>query len=457
MAAAIFVRAKRYLADSMRHSIPRQTWHGVCVALTNAKKKAVAMDQPISRQTLSRRHRLKLVFALGALCVLGGAAWGINHVVSPSMDLADIRVATVRRGGIANTINAAGVVMPVHEEQVSSPTESRVAKVHAKPGQEVAAGELLLELDDHTIRLAIDNLMEQIAQEENRAQGLTLEMQQKLKQLASDIELLALDLQSARVRLERYQRLDKHGATSAADLAAAELAVKRAEIQLRQHRESVADTRRATETSIEGARLQKSIFQKQLEQQQRLQAQTQVKAPFAGMLTWVLAEEGVSVSSGQLVAKVSELHNYRVEASVSDFHARYLRAGQPVRVQYSGQTLLGRVQTILPEIQNGTVKLLVTLARPDHPLLRNKLRVDTNIVTDQKAHALVVDTGPAFNGKGRQEIYVIEGDVAHKRALDVGLGDGKAVEILAGAKAGDQLIVSDVSRIKHLGSIRISD
>ncbi|MGH8075740.1 MAG: efflux RND transporter periplasmic adaptor subunit [Lysobacter sp.] len=421
------------------------------------KPKDNDVDQPISRQTISRRHRLKVVLIVGVMSALGSAAWGINHVVRPSMDLADIRVAKVRRGSIANTINASGVVIPVHEEQVSSPTESRVAKVHAKPGQEVAAGELLLELDDHTIRLAIDNLNEQIAQEENRIQGLILEMQQKLKQLSSDIELLDLDLQSARVRLERYQKLDKYGATSAADLSAAELAVKRAEIQLRQHRESVASTRRATETSIEGARLQKSIYQKQLEQQQRLQAQAQVKAPFAGMLTWVLAEEGVSVASGQLVAKVSELHNYRVEASVSDFHARYLRADQQVRVEYSGQTLLGRVQTILPEIQNGTVKLLVTLDRPNHPLLRNKLRVDTNIITEQKAHALVVDTGPAFNGKGRQEIYVIEGGVASKRVLDVGLGDGKAIEILAGAKAGDRLIVSDVSRIKHLSSIRISN
>jgi len=415
------------------------------------------MDQPISRQTLSRRHRLKLVVVLGAISAVATAAWGINHVVSPSLDSADIRVAQVRRGNIANTINASGVVIPVHEGQVSSPIESRVATVHAKPGQEVAAGELLLELDDHTIRLAIDNLDEQIAQEENRVQGLTLEMQQKLKQLASDIELLGLDLQSARVRLQRYQRLDKYGATSAADLAAAELAVKRAVIELRQHRESVADTRRATQSSIEGARLQKSIFQKQLEQQQRLQAQTQVKAPFAGMLTWVLAEEGASVTAGQLVAKVSELHNYRVEASVSDFYARYLRAGQQARVEYSGQTLLGQVQTILPEIQNGTVKLLVSLDRPSHPLLRNKLRVDTNIITEQKADALIVDNGPAFNGKGRQQIYVIDAGVARKRLLEVGLGDGKAIEILAGAKAGDRLIVSDASRYTHLDSIRISD
>ncbi|HMB58008.1 MAG TPA: HlyD family efflux transporter periplasmic adaptor subunit [Arenimonas sp.] len=415
------------------------------------------MDQPISAQVIGRRQRLRLALAIGLLLTIVLAAWGINRIISPSVAMADIRVSEVRQGSIANTINASGVVIPVHEEQVPSPIQTRVAHVHVKAGQEVAAGELLLELDDHTIRLAMDNLDEQIAQQEIRVQSLTLEMRQKQKQLASEIELLQLDLESAKVKLGRYQRLERIGASSASDLNAAELLVKRTEIELRQHRESVADTRQATETNIEGAQLQKSILQKELEQQRNLQAQTQVRAPFAGMLTWVLADEGASVSSGQLVAKVSELHNYRVEATASDFYARYLSPGQPVLVGYSGQTLRGQVQTILPEIQNGTITLLITLAQPNHPLLRNKLRVDANIITEQKANALVADAGPAFNGRGRQDVFVVDGGVARKKQLDVGLGDGKAVEIVSGAKAGDKLIVSDVSRYKHLDSIRVSN
>jgi len=415
------------------------------------------MDQPISPQTISRRHRITVVVVVGVLSSLAFAAWGINRVISPSVALDDIRVAVVHRGDIANTINASGVVIPVHEEQVSSPIQTRVARVHVKAGQEVATGALLLELDDHTIRLAMDSLEERIAQQEIRVQSLTLELSQKQKQLASEIELLGLDLASSRLKLGRYQRLGKMGASSASDLDAAELVVKRTEIELRQRRESVTDTRRATETAIEGAELQKSILQKELQQQRHLQAQTQVRAPFAGMLTWVLTDTGASVQSGQLVAKVSELRNYRVEATVSDFHARYLNAEQSVRIGYSGQTLMGHVQTILPEIQNGTVTLLVTLDEPNHPLLRNKLRVDANIITEQKADALVADDGPAFKGRGRQEVFVISDGIAQRRQIEVGLGDGKVVEIVAGAEAGDQLIVSDVSRYQHLQSIRISN
>ena len=149
-------------------------------------------------------------------------------------------------------------------------------------------------------------------------------MEQKRKQLVSSIELLELDLQSTQIKWQRFQTLRKSGAMSGEDMLTAELNVKRTEIQLRQQRELIEDGKRATRSSIDGARLQQAILRKQPEQQQQLLAQASVRAPFAGMLTSLTSEEGASVTTGQLVAKVSELNNYRVEATLSDFHARSL-------------------------------------------------------------------------------------------------------------------------------------
>lgn len=413
------------------------------------------MDRQIGEVTLQQRRRKKILLLIGVTSLLLLTLWGINRVISPSASIGEMRVSQVRLGAVDNTINAAGVVVPVREEQLSSPHQSRISKLIAKAGQSVKAGELLMVLDDHTIRLAIDNLREQISQQEIRAQVLGMEMETTLKKLASEIELLELDLQSNRVKLERYQKLGAIGITSKVDLQAAELAVKRNEVQLRQQREMLIDTRKTTLSNIQAAHLQKSIFQKQMAMQQRLLDQTQVKAPFDGLLTWMLADEGASVNTGQLIAKVSELNNFKVEATVSDFYARYLNAGQKVRVEYSGQSLDGEVQTILPEIQNGTVKLIVSLAQANHPVLRHKLRVEANIITEQKFNSLIVDTGPAINGKGRQDIYVLEAGYAVKKNLEIGLGDSKVVEIIRGVKAGDQLVISDVSRFKHLSSFRV--
>ena len=255
------------------------------------------MDKAVTPETIKLRARKKVAGIIAAIALQLGVSWVVNRSVSASVGIGELRVSEVRMGAIDNTINAAGVVVPVREEQLSSPNQSRVSKVIAKAGQTVAAGQLQMVLDDHTVRLAIDNLSEQIAQQALRVQVLNSEMGSALKKITSDAELLELDLQNNKVKLERSQKLGAIGIASAADLQAAELAVKRNEVQLRQHREALVDARVTTQGNVEAARLQKSIFQKQLESQQRLLDQTQVKTPFAGLLTWLLADEGASVSN----------------------------------------------------------------------------------------------------------------------------------------------------------------
>ena len=415
------------------------------------------MDHALDPAFLQRRKRLRLLAGALLLVALAGAGWGLNRILRPSLDAADIVVSTVRRGDVANTVNAAGVVIPVHEEVVASPAASRVAKVLAKPGQQVNKGDLLLELDDREIRLALEALQEQLAQQENRIKTLAVELDQKHKQLTSSIELLELDLLSARARHERNQKLRQSGLVSGEDLLGAELNLKRTEIQLRQAREQIVDARRATAGSVDAANLQKAILTKQIAQQERMLAQAKVAAPFPGMLTFLVQEEGSSVGAGQLLARVSEMNNYRVEATLSDFHARLLAPGQPVRVEQNGEQLAGRVHTILPEIQNGTVKLLVDLAQPHHPQLRNKMRVDVNIVTAQKNGVLVLDAGAAFNGSGQQAAFAIRDGVARKTSLQLGGSDGKLVEVIQGASAGERFIVSDTKAFVQQDSIRISN
>jgi HlyD family secretion protein len=415
------------------------------------------MDQPLDPRHLSRRRQRGIALAGALVIALLAGAWGVNRLVATSVDRDTLRIVEVHRGAIADTVSAAGVVVPVHEEVVVAPARTRIARVLVKPGQVVSKGELLLELDAASIRLAIDNLEEQIAQQDIRVQSLSLELAQKQRELSAEIELLALDLEAAKVKQDRYARLLKLGAVSASDVNAVEVEVKRKQIELKQKRESVAGSRASTRNDVAGAQLQAQVLRKALAQQRELLAQAQVRAPFAGMASWLMTDLGASVEAGQQVAKVSELHNFRVEATVSDFYARYLEAGQAVRVSYSGQAMAGRVQTVLPEIKDGTVTLVVALQDPANALLRNRLRVDASIVTAQKADALIADTGPAFNGKGTQELFVVEGSRARRVPVELGLGDGQSVEIRAGLKAGDRLIASDMSRYRDLESIRISN
>jgi HlyD family secretion protein len=414
------------------------------------------MDQALSPEWLQRRRRRRLAGAAAVLLVLGAAAFGLNRLLQPGVPAESVLLTTVRVGSIAQTLSATGLVVPSREEQVTSPLPTRVGRVHVKPGEAVQAGQRLLTLDNQSAVLAAEALREQLAQSDNRRASLQQELQQKRRQIAAAIELLELDLQSAQVRWSRFQEHRDSGTVSKNDLMAAELAVQRLQIQVRQQRELLQDTEAATLRSLQAAALQQSIQRKQLEQQLRLIAQTEVRAPFSGVLTALVTDEGASVSAGQMVAKVSELAHFAVEATMSDFHARALAAGQAVRVEQGGQTLTGRVQTVLPEIVDGTVRLRVTLDQPDHPMLRHRLRVDVRVVTERRERTLVADQGPAFNGRGLQPVFVVHDGVARRTMLELGASDGHLVEIVAGAQEGDRIVRSRIPEALQRDTLRIT-
>ena len=79
------------------------------------------------------------------------------------------------------------------------------------------------------------------------------------------------------------------------------------------------------------------------------------------------------------------------------------------------------------------------------------------VITAHKAGVLVVDSGAAFNGKGPQPAFKVEDGMARKLVLNLGASDGKVVEVVSGARAGERLIVSSTDAFKDKDSIRISN
>ncbi|MDB5953093.1 MAG: two-component system response regulator [Massilia sp.] len=188
------------------------------------------MDQPVSQLAINRRRRMTLAVGVALLATLCATAGAINRAVRPAIAASELRISEIRRGAIANTINASGLVVPVHEELVSSPFQTHVAKVHAKLGQQVKAGELLLQLDDTAIRLALDSVKEQLAQQDNRILGLTLAAGYGLKHASitpQAIEWLSAqrwpgNIRQLRQTLERTLLLKGSGQLTQADFLSAD-------------------------------------------------------------------------------------------------------------------------------------------------------------------------------------------------------------------------------------------
>jgi HlyD family secretion protein len=404
-----------------------------------------------------RRRRLTSRIAFGALLGLGGLALlaSLPGWLRPAVQRTRIRVAAVERGRLEATVEASGTVRPVFEKVLTSPIDTRVLRVLRRPGEEVRAGDPLLELDTATSRLDLERLQERLAQKRNEQEQVRLALEKTLADLESRVQTGRLDVEILQYRVEQQRVLRAQGLIAEAALREVEVEARKAAIVLAQTEDAVETERRSAEARLAGLALDIGILEKERVEAARLLERATARAESSGVLTWIVEEEGAAIRTGDVLARVADLDTFRVEGSVSDIHAPRLRPGLPVRVRLDDVVLPGRLDSIDPTIDRGVVRFHVSLDQPDHAILRNNLTVDLLVVVQARDDVLKVRKFPYGRGSTVEPVFVVRGDRAVRTEVRLGLSGYEEFEVLDGLREGDRVIVSDMSDYLHLDSIEI--
>lgn len=413
------------------------------------------LDRPLDpgvQRAARRRRALSLGLALAALAWLLVAAPGW---VRPQVERNRIRTAVVERGALEATLTASGTVVPEREHIVSSPIETRVLHVLKTPGAVVTRGEPIVELDVNQSRLALERLEEQIALKRNEADSERIATQQSSLDLERGIEIKKLEIESFEIARDRQQKLFDKGVVSENDLRAADVELKRSRIELRQLEETLRWTREASAVRLEKLELERRIQEKERDQARRELELATACSSHDGVLTWAVQSEGAAVRAGDVIARVADLSTFRVEARISDVHGPSLQPGLPARVQLGDEILDGTIRRVLPEVDNGTLTVLVGLSDSAHPALRPNLRVDVHLVTARKDTTLRVKRGPYVHAGDGDAVFVVRGESAVRTPVEFGIASFDHHEVLAGLVEGDEVIISDMSDHRRVKEVRI--
>jgi HlyD family secretion protein len=413
------------------------------------------VDRPIDEDVQRRRTVTRAGTAGAVLAVLAGALVWLPGLVRPLISRASVRTAVADAGPIEAVITATGTVVPEVEQVVSSPVDARVLRILKRTGARLEKGDPLVTLDISETQLAVDKLGQDLAIKQNQQARTRLSLEKSLIDLNGQVEVKTLQLASLRSQLARDRQLAADGLLSQELLKKSELAVSQAQIELTQLEGSRENARIANRTEVEGLGLEMSKLHQEQREARRLLDLATPRADRAGVLTWALSQEGVAIRKGDVIARLADLGSFRVEATVSDVHARRLAAGLPVTVKVNDDTLEGTVAAVLPTIQNGAMTLQVALKDPSSALLRSNLRVDVGIVTASKPRVVRIRRGPFASGEGVQQVFVIRGDRAVRTPVELGLSSFDQFEVVRGLVPGDEAIISDMNDYTRLKEVRI--
>ena len=410
---------------------------------------------------------LGLVLAVGLF--LGAGFWTTRSLdlfdgVSAEaavMPAGEGRRMTVQHRRVSDDITLRGTLAPWRVVPVRSPIEGEIAALHFRIGQDVAEGDVLLELDLTRARKNYAAARRRQAQALKRVQTLEdWENSPEMVTARRTFTKTRLEMEGERTKINKSRFLFKEGLISADEHEDAERQFRSQELDFAAAEEEFAALRaRPSEDALEDARLELEAARAEFRVAAEAVGRGAVRAPIAGK---ALApgraakdlEAGSPVRSGQDLLRLGDFSRMAASVQVDETDVARLRAGQEVAVTgnaFRGLTLMGEVTRVSSQadprsrgIPKFDVKVTLDPVGPeDAARLRSGMSARLRIVTYDNPKALSVPLAAVRSRGSTHRLRVVDpatGDI-EERKVEVGRTARDSVEIRRGLKAGETILV----------------
>ncbi|MEK7919543.1 macrolide transporter subunit MacA [Burkholderia contaminans] len=346
--------------------------------------------------------------------------------------------APVSRGDLENAVLATGALQAFKQVDVGAQVSGQLKSLKVRLGDKVTKGQWLAE---------IDPVISENALRQARASEESLRAQQ---------QSTAAQLTQAELAFKRQQAMLPDDATSRESFEAAR---------------ATLDVQRATLASL-AAQIRSARIQ--IETAQANLGYTRIVAPIDGEVVAVVTQEGQTVIAQQqapVILKLADLDTMTVKAQVSEADVIRVRAGQTAYFTILGEPdkrHYGKLRAIEPAPQNyaeaqsplgGGSKpnsavfynALFEVPNPEHRL-RISMTAQVSIVLDNARNALSIPAAALGEKRkdGTYAVRVLRADGSTEtRNVRIGINNNVRVEVLAGLKDGERVVIGDAAGDDH--------
>jgi HlyD family secretion protein len=406
------------------------------------------------RQTTARNIGIG-AGVIGAV-VLIGAIVGLQPA-APSVERASVIIDSVRTGDVAREVRAQGTLVPERTHWITAQTSARVERLLAQSGERVAANEVLLQLSNPDVQIQ------------------TMQAEQEVRQAQIDLINLKVDLQSQELAQEalvasaRTQYISATQEASAVDsllkdglISRWDASNKKAQAKELTTRLRIEEQKFALIKGASGAKI--AVKSAQVEQLRTIAAHQRsrlisldVRAPESGVLQDLSLQLGQWVPEGTTLAKIVQPGQLKAVLRIFESQAKDIQMGQKCSIDTRNGLIAGHVSRKDPSAQSGTVTIDVAL---DGPLPLGAVPDVTveGTVQIETLHSVLYTSRPA-SGASAGEVGLFEvienGKAAMRVPVVLGRSSVNSVEIVRGLKAGDKVILSDMSAYDNVKRVRI--
>ena len=368
------------------------------------------------------------------LALLGAAFWFNRGVL--------VQVVPVSRGSLVQTVVMSGRVATDTRTEVASQVTARIAHILVQEGDEVQAGQALVQLHNEEALAAISQADAAVAESRARIR----EIQTILAPVSDQQLALARASQAqSQAELERTKKLVQQGFVSQSRLdeatrlaLAGNSAVRAATAQAQGNQSGGASLTLAL------ARLDQALAARRAASA-RLEQMT-LRATESSVVIARTADPGDTAQPGKAILTLAGGTQSRIHATVDEKNLKLLQVGQPASViadAYADQPFPARLGYMAPAVdaQRGTIDLRLTVLQPPK-FLRPDMTVSVEIETAKRTDVLKLPS-EALRRDADGTYFVLVDRDAHARKVVVrpGLRGSGSTEIADGLAEGDRVVL----------------
>lgn len=360
-----------------------------------------------------------------------------------------IETAVVDSGRVISGIMTQGIVEPESEVLLLSPAPSVIRKIYKLTGSQVRTGEIILRLDESSVKEQIARMEDQLEMKRNNLEKNRLSSRGIRVDLDYSVEMKKLRIASLNAELEDQEQLLEVGGISPAaiDKTRQEKVIAEKDLQMTLEKNSIRLKQLQAEEN--GMLLEIKMQERELETAIELLDKMVVRAPSSGIILSVFGKEGERVGQSQTLVRMSDLSQYKITASVEEKNGSMVKTGGIAFAVLDTMKISGQIGNIKPVMENNKLIFDVHMQDNSHDYFKPNQNVNLIIVDGMADSALRVRKGQAFGNQKIQTAYVVKNGKAYKTAIQIGLYGQDYVQIKSGLNAGDRVIISDVSSYRH--------
>lgn len=402
------------------------------------------MDRVIEKSTW-QKHRTLLTWSGAAFLVLL-AFWYLKPDAGRALKVQNDRVvvSTVNYGEFDDYIPVRGQVAPLKTVFLDAIEGGRVEAVYVEDGAQVEVGDLIIELSNTQLQLAVIAREAEVSEQLNNLRNTELSLEQNRLEHKRNL----VDIRYHIIRLTReVERLTPLVEKDLVDDGSLERLqdeldwyTARREITL----ESQETDERMQKVQMEQLRIAGAQLEKNLEVASRNMEALNVRAPVAGKLTAFDLEIGQALSRGVNIGQIDDPEAFKVTANIDEYYLARVDIEQTATITVDGSEYLLLVRKIYPQVKNGTFEVDLVFVDREPRSIRRGQTLQLSLQLGRPSESLLIPNGAFYQDTGGNWVFVVTADGmrAVRRNVRMGRRNLKFIEVLDGLEAGELVITS---------------